>query len=130
MSKTKKSFYRIWLLAIVMIVINTVLQFTFWGHFNLLEMLVKGMVWGSNIPAKGIGNVGVMWFLIVFFWAKMLFSLLLMTMSEREIGICLLGLSFISYLISSHFWLIQGWDIVPFAALFMWGGMLQGTPIN
>lgn len=122
LSKTKKSFYRIWLLAIVMIVINTVLQFTFWGHFNLLEMLVKGMVWGSNIPAKGIGNVGVMWFLIVFFWAKMLFSLLLMTMSEREIGICLLGLSFISYLISSHFWLIQGWNIVPFAALFMWGG--------
>ncbi len=89
-----------------------------------LETLI-GIFRGSNTyGTHAISSVGVMWFLIVFVWAKILFDLLQVFFDNKYIGVILGITSYFAYLTSLHHWLPQDLDIVPIAALFMWVGLI------
>lgn len=123
--KSKKTFVKVWLLAVLMIVILAIetLIISHGSSLGLqLKAVLKGIFWGSNYPAKGINSVGVMWFLIVFFWAKLLFDFLQVFLNHRVAGIVLFVLAIGGYLVSQKTWLPQDMDIVPIAAFFMWTG--------
>lgn len=91
---------------------------------QFLSSLLLGVFWGSNIPARGIVNVGVMWFIFVFFWAKLLYDFLQVIFPNKYNGILLGILAYLMNLISQDqfHWFPQALDIVPIAALFMWCG--------
>lgn len=125
--KAKKSFTHVWLLALLMVVLLGIENLFFLKGFNFSDFyqsVIRGVFWGSNIPAIGLMSVGVMWFLFVFFWAKLLFNVLQVFLPDLTIGIVLFITSGASYLLCNNFkhYLPQALDIVPFAALFMWCG--------
>lgn len=125
--KTKKSFTHVWLLALLMVILLGIENLIFLKGFNFIDFyqsIIRGVIWGSNIPAIGLMSVGVMWFLFVFFWAKLLFDGLQVFLPDVGIGIVLFITSGASYLFCNNFkhYLPQALDIVPFAALFMWIG--------
>lgn len=125
--KLKKTFIHVFLLAVLMVVLLGLENLIFLKGYTLTsfgETIIKGLWWGSNIPAIGLMSVGVMWFLFVFFWAKLLFDLLQVVLPDRGGGLLLLIAATISYLFCNNFqhYLPQALDIVPFAALFMWIG--------
>lgn len=126
--KSKKSFIRIWLLAVVMVVLLGIEYAIFSkGSLNLIvSNVLKGIFWGSNVPQIGIFCVGIMWFLFVFFWSKIIFDFMQVIFKSTYIGIILLILSAIAYFFCNGFrhYLPQALDIVPFAALFMWCGSI------
>ena len=67
--KAKKTFTHIWLLAVLMVVLLGIENLVFVKGFNFAgfcQSIIKGISWGSNIPAIGLMSVGVMWFLFVF----------------------------------------------------------------
>lgn len=128
-SKLKKNFVHVYLLALLMIMLLGVENLIFLKGFSLMsffQSISKGIFWGSNIPTIGVAGVGVMWFLIVFFWAKVLFDLMQIIFSTSSIGIILIVMSGVSYFFCNNFrnFLPQAFDIVPFAALFMWIGLV------
>lgn len=127
LEKQKKSFTHVWLLALLMVILLGIENLAFIKNFNFsnfYQSVLKGLFWGSNIPVIGLMSVGVMWFLFVFFWAKLLFDVLQLFLPNSGIGIILFVTSGISYLFCNNFkhYLPQALDIVPFAALFMWMG--------
>lgn len=127
--KAKKSFTHVWLLAVLMVIllgIENVLFLKGFNFVNFYQSILKGLFWGSNIPQINLMSVGVMWFLFVFFWAKLLFDMLQVMLPDVIIGIVLLLASGVSYLFCNGFraFLPQALDIVPFAALFMWIGAI------
>lgn len=127
-SKVKKYFIKVWLLAVVMIVLLGIenLIFNSSVHFNnMAQSVEQGIFWGSNIP--GLFSVGVMWFLFVYFWSRTFFYLMQMIFKKQYvIGIILAILSTISMIWCQGFkhWLPQSLDIVPIATLFMWMGFI------
>lgn len=127
--KVKKAFVQVWLLAILMIAllgVETILLVKDFGIQGFLHSVLGGIFWSSNNSLRGMGGVGVMWFLIVFFWAKILFDTLQVIAPSWGRGVVLLLLSIGSFLIAPNplHWLPQALDIVPVAALFMWLGEL------
>lgn len=72
-----KLFYKTWLLAVIMIVllgVETLIVKQGIGFWHMIQLDLKGIFWGSNIQRINLMNVGVMWFLIVFFWSKLLYN--------------------------------------------------------
>lgn len=127
--KLQKNFIHVWILAVIMIIMLGIENLIFLKEFSFssfCQSVFKGVVWGSNIPAIGLMSVGVMWFLFVFFWAKLLFDVLQIYLPDIGIGIVLFIASAISYICCNNFknYLPQAFDIVPFAALFMWMGLV------
>lgn len=125
--KLKKSFVHVWLLAIFMIFLLGIENWVMLEGFtlrNLGQSVLMGSIWGSNVPALGINGVGVMWFLIVFFWAKVVFDFCQVILSDTMSGIILVVLSGISMACCQNFshFLPQALDLVPVGALFMWIG--------
>lgn len=125
--KAKKSFTHVWLLAVLMVILLGIESLFFLKGFHLANFyssVLGGLFWGSNVPSIGLMGVGVMWFLFVFFWAKLLFDMLQVLLKDAQIGAILLIMSGLSYLFCNGFkhFLPQALDIVPFAALFMWIG--------
>lgn len=125
--KQKKSFKRIWLLAVLMVFLLGLENLALLSNFTLQEFgpsLIKGIYWGSNVPVLGVMSVGVMWFMFVFFWSKFLFDLLQVLLPDIYSGLILFVLSGLSMIWCQNFahFLPQALDIVPIAALFMWIG--------
>ncbi|WP_076459669.1 acyltransferase family protein [Limosilactobacillus caccae] len=124
LKKTKRNFINSWLLAAIMI---TLLGFeiVLFQHKNILSVLqldLKGIFWGSNYGIDHLNNVGVMWFLIVFFWAKFFYDFLQIIVPNNYNGLVLGILSYFAFVVSNNVWLPQALDIVPIASLFMWIG--------
>lgn len=90
----------------------------------LINTVIRGIWWGSNIPSRQLMSVGVMWFLFVFFWSKLLFDLLQLCTNDYANGIILFILCIAMYFLSKNpaHWLPQALDLAPFGALFMWMG--------
>lgn len=122
--KLSNSFKRIWLLASLMVVLLGLEYKTIYSTFNFKQQVLLGIYWGSNIYSIGAICAGVMWFLFVFFWAKLVFDLFQIIMRQWCSGLFLLFSSIISMYLCNGFqhWLPQTFDIVPIAALFMWCG--------
>ena len=114
------------ILAIFMIILLSVEKVLVWkGSVSQIALdTLIGIFQGSNTygGVHAISTVGVMWFLIVFVWAKILFDLLQVFFDNKYIGVILGIISYFAYLISLHHWLPQDLDIIPIAALFMWIG--------
>ena len=75
-AKLKKSFIKVWLLACLMVILLGI-ENLLAGALSFPKMLqvdLQGLIWGSNVPWMKIQTVGIMWFLFVFFWAKLLFD--------------------------------------------------------
>lgn len=124
-TKVKKLLKNIWLLAVIMIFLLSLESSIFFNRFNILMQTLKGIYWGSNSPLHQVTNVGVMWFLFVFVWSKVLFNFLqVFAKKNTVIGFILFILTIVSYIFFRYptHWLPQALDIVPFAALFMWSG--------
>ena len=122
--KSKKSFVMTWLLAALMIIILG-FEIMFFQKKEISDILLldlKGIFWGSNYGINNLNNVGVMWFLIVFFWAKLLYNFLEVIIPNEYNGFLLGILSYFAFVVSSKMWLPQAFDIVPIAAWFMWIG--------
>lgn len=123
--KLKRSFVRVWLLAAFMVLLYE-LETTIYAHINFsifLRNVIHSIFWGSNYASK-FASPGVMWFLFVFFWAKILLDVLQVLLSDKSIGIVLIILSGISMYVLSNHWLPQALDIVPVATLFMFSGSM------
>ena len=114
------------ILAIFMIILLSVEKVLVWkGSVSQIALdTLIGIFQGSNTygGVHAISTVGVMWFLIVFVWAKILFDLLQVFFDNKYIGVILGIISYFAYLISLHHWLPLDLDIIPIAALFMWIG--------
>lgn len=127
--KLRKSFTHVWLLAVLMVILLGIENLLFLKEFSFVtfyQSVLRGIFWGSNIPTIGLMSVGVMWFMFVFFWAKLLFDILQVVLSDAFIGGILIILSGISMFYCQNFthYLPQAFDIVPIAALFMWTGSI------
>lgn len=123
-TKVKKSFVKVWLLACLMVILLGFENFLV-GKFSLVNMFfadLQGIFWGSNVPWMKVQTVGIMWFLFVFFWAKLLFDGLQVIFSNKYNGMILGILAYFAVAISQKQWLPQALDIVPVAAFFMWIG--------
>lgn len=120
--KLKKSFKKVWLLAVLVVFIYCLECFLFQPAFNLQTLgkqFILGVFWGCNkIPITNV--TGTMWFMFAFFWSKLLYDLLRLWLPNKYNGIILLILAFISFLL--HKWLPQVVDLAPYGALFMWMG--------
>ena len=116
------------ILVIFMIILLSVEKVLVWkGSVSQIALdTLIGIFQGSNTygGVHAISTVGVMWFLIVFVWAKILFDLLQVFFDNKYIGVILGIISYFAYLISLHHWLPQDLDIIPIAALFMWIGLV------
>ncbi|WP_191991102.1 acyltransferase family protein [Limosilactobacillus reuteri] len=123
-NKTKKQFVKVWLLAVLMVILLG-LENLLVGAFSFPKMIeadVQGIFWGSNVPWMKVQTVAIMWFLFVFFWAKILFNGLQVIFPNKYNGAILGILAYFAFVISQKQWLPQAFDIVPIAALFMWVG--------
>lgn len=123
-NKAKKQFIKVWLLAALMVVLLG-LENLLVGAFSFSKMLeadIQGIFWGSNVPWMKVQTVAIMWFLFVFFWAKILFNGLQVFFQDKYNGAILGILAYFAFVISQKQWLPQAFDIVPIAALFMWVG--------
>lgn len=80
----------------------------------------KELFWGGAPPQNTHLSVELIWFLIVFFFAKLLYEGLTITFNEKSKFILLLILAFSTYVfISRHFYLPFALDLVPLASLYM-----------
>lgn len=123
-NKTKKQFVKVWLLAVLMVILLG-LENLLVGTFSLTKMIeadAQGIFWGSNMPWMKVQTVAIMWFLFVFFWAKILFNGLQVVFQNKYNGAILGILAYFAFVISQKQWLPQAFDIVPIAGLFMWVG--------
>ncbi|MCQ2569914.1 MAG: hypothetical protein MJ139_03300, partial [Limosilactobacillus sp.] len=127
---TKKAFRKIWLVAALMVVLLSIESWLI-NHQSLsmvIKQIVTGIFWGSNTFINAqmvVGNVGVMWFLFVMFWAKLIFNVSELVIKEiRYLGPCLAILAYFGYQISLHVWLPQALDVAVIAAFLMWIGRI------
>lgn len=123
-TKLKSTFVKVWLLACLMVILLGLENFLA-GSFSLVNMLkavLQGIFWGSNVPWMKVQTVGIMWFLFVFFWAKLLFDALQVVFPNKYNGMILGILAYFAVIVSQKQWLPQALDIVPVAAFFMWIG--------
>ena len=125
--KFRSTFIKVWLLAVLMVFLLGVENLIFSAHEKFPQFIsssLLGVLWGSNIPARGIMNVGVMWFMFVFFWAKLFFDFLQVIFPNKYNGVLLGILSYLMCIVTGNqlHWLPQALDVVPIAALFMWCG--------
>lgn len=81
--------------------------------------VVHSIVAGSNAPNS---FAGVMWFLYVYFWARLIYSFLQMVIKPRYLGWLLVVAAAFAMWFSHKMWLPQALDIAPVAAFFMWTG--------
>lgn len=129
----RKLFLKIWLLACIITFLFHLESWIISGYHDTYEQLFSSFIgavfWGSGVPFGNHPTAGVMWFLFVFFWAKLFFDLLNLVFKRRVIFFAII-FAFVAYLISTRFWLPQSLDIVPIASLFMAvGGELRGRAI-
>lgn len=133
-SLIKKLFFRIWILAAVMILLAAIEGGIIHSEhlIVILKNTVRGIFWGSYYEQKGVLNVGVMWFLFAYFWGKIYFSLLrLVFKDDKYSGVIFILFAYGSYLVSSHIWFPQVLDLVPVVGFFMWvGAMLKNIKFN
>lgn len=127
--KTWRGFIHIWLLAVAMIallIIETMIYNHGWNIRTFFYDLFAAVYHGSNTLNYKVtlptNNVGVMWFMFVFFWAKTLYDFCQIVFGNKYGGIILGILAFFGYVVSQRVWLPQALDIVPIASLFMWTG--------
>lgn len=103
-----KLFKRIWLLAALMIVLLGVENY-FLHPANIMmifKLTLAGIFWGSNGGPLGLSNVGVMWFLFAYFWARLFFDLVrLIIKDDRYNGIAFALVAYGGYLLSQKMWL-------------------------
>lgn len=122
----KKLFINSWLLAAIMILLLVFQQWILYKNINIWHDSLKGIFWGSNFYGKDgvqVNNVGVMWFMFAFFWAKVIYDSLQVLISNNKYNGFILGaLAYISIVFSKHYWLPQTLDIAVVAAFFMWIG--------
>lgn len=130
-NKQLKSFKSIWLLAALMILLSIIEGMILARQFSLINLLKNwntAIYNGSNTLNSSspfpTSQVGVMWFMFVFFWAKLLYEACQLIFGKAYSGIVLGILAYFSFIISQHIWLPQALDIAPIAALFMWSGYL------
>lgn len=92
---------KIYFLAIFMVVLLSLEKLLVWdvSIYQVGIETLKGIFWGSNTySTHAISTVGVMWFLIVFVWAKILFELLQVLFDNKYIGVILGIISYFAYL--------------------------------
>lgn len=91
---------------------------TLWGN-------VRCILWGNGdytLPGGYFMNgVGVCWFLIVLFWCRLFYRIVLIKIQNYR-PIFLLFLALAGMWVGSFIWLPQSFDLVPVGMLFMEGG--------
>ena len=122
-----KLFKRIWILAAIMIILLAVENYLFYPApiADVIKTTAMGIFWGSNGARPGLNNVGVIWFLFAYFWARIIFDTgRLIIKDDRYNGIMFAIMAYTGYLISQKIWLPQALDIALIATFFMWGGAI------
>ena len=118
---------RIWILAAIMIILLAIENYLFYPACitDVIKVTVMGIFWGSNGARPGLNNVGVIWFLFAYFWARIIFDMgRLIIKDDRYNGVMFAILAYAGYLISQKIWLPQALDIALIAAFFMWVGTI------
>ena len=120
-----KLFKRIWILAAIMIILLAIENYLFYPSqlVDVVKSTALGIFWGSNGARFGLNNVGVIWFLFAYFWARIIFDMIrLIIKDDRYNGVMFAIMAYAGYLISQKIWLPQALDIALIAAFFMWVG--------
>jgi fucose 4-O-acetylase-like acetyltransferase len=90
---------------------------------NMLPSLMKQLFWASGVQIGDIPALGALWFLVVCFYAKLIFDLVVLSFESKYTGIiysfCAI---FGGYFLSSNRWLPQSFDVVFVAVFFIYIG--------
>ena len=126
--KIVKMVKRILIPTIITVVICTLerLAFHIYNKDVFFKAMGSALFYAQPTALRGHYTVDAMWFLIVFFWSKILFYLVTKLIGLDYSGVVFGVLAYICNVFSNTIWLVQSWDLVPIACLFMWiGGELR-----
>lgn len=125
--KVIKTFKQLYPLAVLMVILFSIESWIVNQQtvYILIKSIIKGLIFGSNNPVHGIGNVDVMWFLYAFCYGKAMFDLVMVLVKDnRWRGVIVVILSGSGMLISTKIWLPQALDVAMVVPLFMFAGQL------
>lgn len=118
-----KSFKKIYLLAVIVLLVQMVLA-NIVGHGNwaqLSQSFLRNWYWASNNDQ--VASVGVMWFLFAFFYGILVYDGIGVLVSNyRYAGLVYLALSALGMAIAFKVWLPQDLDLALVIPFFMWFG--------
>ena len=110
--------------TVIIVVICTLERIYFhiysWSMF--WKVIGNALLYAQPTDARGNFTIDAMWFLVVFFWSKAFFYLVTKIVGLDYSGVVFGVLAYICYCFADKVWLIQSWDLVPVASLFMWLG--------
>lgn len=95
------------------------------GVLSLVRHHATALFWGSGITVEGNPALGMLWFLVALFWARVL--LYLITWAFPRVPAILFGMPMLFagvYLAQRELYLPQSLDVVPVALFFLTVGML------
>lgn len=90
------------------------------GDFTENLMLwVRKLFWAAAMEYQGHPSLGALWFLVVLFWSKILFSVIPLIFKTKYSGSIFLFCAILGKMISGRCWLPQSMDVVLVAVLFL-----------
>lgn len=122
-----KDFKKIYIPCIITQFINIIISFFINGgdFFQLTRTSVEQIFWASAVNVNIHPSLGALWFLVVLFWTKSLYSLMNVILQHQNKGIVFLFLTLIGRLVSKYIWLPQSMDVVLIAVLFIYIGQVM-----
>lgn len=124
LEKTIQLSKRILLPTIIIVAVCTIerIAFNIYNRDVFWGAIGSALFYAQPTPLRGHYTIDAMWFLIVFFWSKVFFYVVTSLIGLDYAGVIFGVLAYICNSFSNTIWLIQSWDLVPVACLFMWVG--------
>lgn len=126
---TKKDFKRIYMPVIYTEIILVVLKVFLdkEGIAVTIKDVFVRTIWASAVNHNGHPALGALWFLVVLFWSKLFYHIIVKIFSEKDAGIVFLFCILLTYFVSNHIWLPQSWDLVPIVSFYIYTGKFLST---
>ena len=84
--------------------------------------MLKQLYWASAVDHAGHPGIGMLWFLVVLFWAKQMYRLIGLMVKSEFSPVCFFLSACFGKMLSAITWLPQSFDLVFVAVLFIWAG--------
>lgn len=124
--QVKKDFMHIMLPCIIVEILNMLLSIVINGKEIGSEavILLERLIWASAVDVYVYPAMGALWFLVVLFWTKLLFSVIQLLFPEPYNGMIFLASALFGKVVSTYVWLPQSFDIVLVCVIFVYAGHL------
>ena len=126
----KKDALRLLVPCLVTLALVVSLRFLFLPVRSMSALMAQikenllALFWASSADMTGVPRLGILWFLIVMFWARQLMNVLALLFPGKEQPYLIALLGTAGVYIGQRLFLPQSMDVVPVAMLFMGLGML------